>query len=95
MQFSFNSFNSFNPFQDQENCKITVQLGTTIIQQVSVPLFAARTHFTQLVKQASGDSRPLQVKCVCKEYTESDRELENSLAFENKSFIEAFGEKGE
>lgn len=93
MQFSFNSFNPFDPFQNQENCKITVQLGNTIVQQVSVPLFAARTHFTQLAKQASKDSNPLQVKCIRKEYTESDRELENSLAFENKAFIEAFGEK--
>ena len=54
-----------------------------------------RNEFEQLVRQFSKDNRPLKVKCTRKEYTEGGRELESSLSFENKVFVEAFRKKEE
>jgi hypothetical protein len=49
--------------------------------------------------QVSKDSRPFQVKCIMKEYIDSGidngKVLDNYLAFQNKAFIEAFGNKEE
>lgn len=49
--------------------------------------------FRQAIQQISKDSRPMKVICVRQETTEDDKVLKNSLAFENKSFIETFGKK--
>jgi hypothetical protein len=93
MNYSFN----FNPFDNGqlENCQITVQLGTTIIQNATLPLMMTQMQFGELVKQVMKDNRPLKVTCIRQETTEDGRVLNNSLTFENNAFIEAFGKKRE
>jgi len=53
----------------------------------------AQAQFRQAIQQISKDSRPMKITCIRQETTEGGRILNNSLAFENKSFIEAFGRK--
>jgi hypothetical protein len=92
---------NFNPFEEQENCQISVQLGDKIVQQIELPLFFAKQQFGQLIMQVRKDSRPFQIKCIMKEYIEdridngkeNGKVLDNYLAFQNKAFIEAFGDK--
>lgn len=56
-----------------------------------MPLIFAKQEFANAIQAISQDNRPMRVVCYRKEVTEEGKELMNSLAFENNSFIESFG----
>ncbi len=82
----------FNFGGEIDTYKITVKLGNTIVQESEIPSMFAQVQFMQLVQQVSQDEKPLQVKCSIKDYTESNKEIENCLIFSNNSYLNAFGE---
>lgn len=91
-----NIFGNFiNIDELNEQCIIIVQLGNQIIQQISVPILFAVEQFKQLILQTKNDSRPIQIKCTRQEYTEEGKLLNNSLTFNNLSWIKNFENENE
>ena len=90
MQINFNGFN-FNPFGNMaETAIIEVRLGNTIVEKQEMPLMFAKEQMAQAIQNMSRDSRPMQIKCIRYDYTEEDKKIENSLAFQNNVFIKNF-----
>jgi hypothetical protein len=94
MQINFGGFN-FNPFGNNTNetCIIEVQLGNAVVEKQEMPLVFAKEQMTQAIHNMARDSRPMQIKCIRYDYTEEDKKLENSLAFQNNAFIKNFGKE--
>jgi hypothetical protein len=76
-------------------CEIAVKLGNTIIQKIELPMMIARMQMAQIIQEIAYDSRPMQVKCSVPCFSESGRELEDSITFENQAYKNAFGGKEE
>jgi hypothetical protein len=85
MFINFNGFSELN-----EMCTITVRIGNTIIQQQNLPLIFCQQQFMQLVQQLAKDQRPMSVICTRQVFTEEGKQIENSLTFNNLSWIKEF-----
>lgn len=92
MRINFNGFDfGFGMEGADETCEIIVTLGNQDVEKVNVPKIFAKQQYAQLVQQVSRDTRPFKISCIIKDYTEQGKTLDNSLVFENKAYINAFG----
>ena len=76
-------------FDQDDACRIDLQIGSMVVQQMKMPLFMAQINFIQIIGQIKQDPRPMKVACYKTEYTENGRSLINSIAFENKAFVDS------
>jgi hypothetical protein len=89
MNIIFNNIEGLNQL-------ITIQviLGEAIIRQQTLPLLFAKNEFVSLCQSISKDTRPLEIKCIdTNEYSESGKQLENSLSFRNNTMLSFLKDK--
>ncbi len=76
-----------------EQCLISVHLGNATIEQFQIPLLFSQHKFIEIVKAISKENRPMQVKCLRQDFSESGRCLDNCLIFQNLSWVKEFNEE--
>jgi hypothetical protein len=82
---NFINFNDFINMSIQYD--IEIKIGNQITQKLSLPIPIAKQQFAQTVKEISNIAQPIEIKCSYSDYTDDNKEIKNSLTFQNNSFI--------
>lgn len=85
MQFTFTNDINF------QNYEIIITLGESTVQRLQIPSILAEQQYEAIVQQLRNDGRPMRAECLRDEYTDSGKKIKNSIIFENKAYVRAYG----